>query len=45
MIAFLLPNSASSDSLLSKAIPVDSLEKVTGWRKNSTLTAGIKVVY
>ena len=31
MIAFLLPNSASSDSLLGFAIPVDSLEQMTGY--------------
>jgi len=31
LIAFLLPNSASSDSLLSFAITVDSLEKFTGY--------------
>ena len=31
MIAFLLPNSASSDSLLGFAISVDSLEQMTGY--------------
>ena len=31
VIAFLLPNSASSDSLLQFAIPVDSLEQITGY--------------
>ena len=31
MIAFLLPNSASSDSLLQFAITVDSLEQITGY--------------
>lgn len=31
LIAFLLPNSASSDSLMNFAISVDSLEKVTGY--------------
>jgi endonuclease G len=31
VIAFLLPNSASSDSLLSFAITVDSLEHFTGY--------------
>lgn len=31
LIAFLLPNSASSDSLLSFAITVDSLEQLTGY--------------
>ena len=31
LIAFLLPNSASSDSLLQFAIPVDSLEQITGY--------------
>jgi len=31
LIAFLLPNSASSDSLMRFAIPVDSLEQITGY--------------
>ena len=31
LIAFLLPNSASSGSLMSFAIPVDSLEQITGY--------------
>jgi len=31
VIAFLLPHSASSDSLLQFAIPVDSLEQITGY--------------
>ena len=31
LIAFLLPNASSSDSLLGFAIPVDSLEQVTGY--------------